>query len=69
MRVVGGGTGRRYWYLDFALCDVERGLAQIVDFLSKAEVSDRSWILFFDDDLESEWLGVWDDSPVPPGFE
>ena len=25
-----------------------------------------SWLLFFDDDLTDEWLGVWPQTPPPP---
>jgi len=29
-------------------------------------VSTRSWLLFFDDNLASEWVGVFPESPPPP---
>jgi hypothetical protein len=67
--VIGGGTGLRYSYLDLALTDVETGLPQVVQVLRKLNTVKRTWILFFDDVYRYEWIGVWDDSPPPPGME
>lgn len=63
---VGGGTGLRYIYLDFALTDVGRGVEIVGRILRQGDISRRSWILFFDTDLQTKWLGVWDDAPTPP---
>jgi hypothetical protein len=27
------------------------------------------WIQFFDSDLQGEWIGIWDDTPPPPGLQ
>jgi hypothetical protein len=67
--VVGGGTGLRYSYVDLALTDPEKGIQQVVDVLRKGNVVKRTWILFFDDIYSAEWVGIWDDSPAPPGME
>ena len=64
--LVSGGTGLRYVYLDFALTDVPRALATIKDVLRTGGLTRRSWILFFDSEWESEWVGIWPDSPPPP---
>lgn len=63
---LGGGTGLRYFYIYLALTDVEHGVRMIRDLLQRSEVPMRSWIQFFDADLEAEWVGVYDDTPPPP---
>ncbi len=65
-RNIGGGTGLRYGYVDVALTDVDRALEKMVAVLRSGAVPRRSWVLFFDDTLASEWVGVWPDSPPPP---
>jgi hypothetical protein len=67
--LVGGGTGLRYFYLDLALLDVEGAVPLLREVLQDGGVSVRSWLLFFDSALADEWVGIWDDSPAPPGFE
>jgi hypothetical protein len=67
--VVGGRTGLRYSYVDLALTDTEKGIQQVVEVLRKGNVVKRTWILFFDDIYRHEWVGIWDDSPAPPGLE
>jgi hypothetical protein len=64
--VVGGGTGLRYSYVDLALTDLDRGIAAARQALQAGRVPRRSWIQFFDADWHQEWVGIWDDSPVPP---
>jgi hypothetical protein len=63
---VGGGTGRRYSYVDLALRDVDRAIPIIRETLQRGRVPKRSWLLFFDDTLRDEWVGIWPDSPEPP---
>ncbi len=63
--VVGGGTGRRYSYIDLAVTDLERSVATIQQVLRNGKLTKRSWILFHDADLRAEWIGVWDNSPMP----
>ena len=63
---IGGGTGRIYSYVDLAITDMAKAVPIIRQTLQKGKVNRRSWILFYDSDLAWEWIGIWDDSPVPP---
>jgi hypothetical protein len=63
---IGGGTGLRYSYIDLALLDTERGIDIVRDVLRAGNIHRRSWILFFDDTLSAEWIGIWPDTPPPP---
>jgi hypothetical protein len=63
---IGSGTGRRYSYMDFACIDIPQSVEIIRKNLQLLGVSKRSWILFYDSDLCSEWIGIWPDSPPPP---
>lgn len=63
---VGGGTGRRYSYVDMAVTDVRRALDVVLPALRAGKLPKRSWILFFDAEWQDEWVGVWPDSPPPP---
>lgn len=65
---VGGGMGLRYAYIDLALTDVPAAIAAIRERMQAGGLPKRSWILFFDSDLAGEWVGIYDDSPVPPGL-
>ena len=38
----------------------------IEEFLRAEGAPKRSWLLFFDTELEAEWIGLWFDSPAPP---
>lgn len=64
--VVGGGTGLRYSYVDLALADLDRGARAAAAALRAGRAPKRTWILFFDDSLREEWVGVYDDTPPPP---
>lgn len=66
--VIGGGTGLRYSYVEIALTDPEKGVRQVIEVLRKGNITKRSWILFHDDVNAGEWIGVWEDTPAPPGF-
>jgi hypothetical protein len=66
--VFGGGTGLRYSYVDLALEDLDRGVSAVRKALQKGRVPLRTWILFFDDTLTNEWVGIYDDTPAPPGM-
>lgn len=63
---IGGGTGRRYAYVDLALTDVGRALEVLLPAMRAGRLPRRSWVLFFDSDLRWEWVGIWPDSPPPP---
>ncbi len=62
---IGGGTGLRYSYIDLALTDPVRGIEAIRDRLRSGRIPLRTWILFFDDDLAAEWVGVYEETPPP----
>jgi hypothetical protein len=64
--LVGGGTGLRYSYVELALTNVAGGIAAIRSAMQKLGAPKRSWIQFHDADLSTEWVGIYDDSPVPP---
>ncbi len=66
-RIIGGGTGLRYSYIDLALANVETAIPLIMSRLRDGNITRRSWLLFFDAPLSQEWIGVYDDSPAPPG--
>lgn len=66
--VVGGGTGLRYSYIDLALSDPDKGIQAVVDVMRDGNMVKETWIQFFDDRYASEWVGVWDESPLPPGM-
>ena len=63
---LGGGTGRRYSYVDMAVTDLNAAIPLIRETLRAGKLTKRSWLLFQDADLQSEWIGIWDDSPMPP---
>jgi hypothetical protein len=65
--VIGGGSGRRYNYIDLALIDVRAAADAIRSLLLLAGLKTRrAWLLFFDDILGAEWIGMRPDSPPPP---
>jgi hypothetical protein len=66
--VIGGGTGLRYSYIDVALTDVERAVPVIRERLQRGRIGRRCWLQFYDDALAAEWVGLWPDSPEPPGL-
>jgi hypothetical protein len=66
-RVVGGGLGLRYSYVDVALSKLDQGLALICEAAREEGLPQRSWIECFDSDFADEWLEVWPGAAVPPG--
>ena len=63
---VGGGTGLKYSYVDLALVDVGRGAEIVRQVLREGNIPKRTWLLFYDTDLQARWIGIWDDAPPPP---
>ncbi len=63
---IGGGTGLRYLYVDLAIVDLERSVPLVQHALQEGGIPSRSWIRFFDAELESEWVRVRPDTPPPP---
>ena len=67
--VVGGGTGLKYSYIDLALADPDAGISAVVEAMRAGNMVKETWIQFFDARYANEWVGIWDDSPLPPGME
>ena len=63
---IGAGTGLRYSYIDLALTDLARGVPLVRDTIAKLQAPQRSWLLFHDDDLAAEWVGIYPNTPPPP---
>jgi hypothetical protein len=63
---IGGGTGLRYSYIDLALTDLVRGVPFVREVLATLQAPPRSWLLFHDDDLAEEWVGIHPQTPPPP---
>jgi hypothetical protein len=64
--VVGGGTGLRYSYIDFAVTDIESAVKVIRTTLQAGKIPNRCWLMYFDSDKADKWFGIWDNSPPPP---
>lgn len=67
--VVGGGTGLQYSYIDLALDDVSKSAALIKSALRAGNLPRRTWLQFFDTDLEARWISIWDDASPPPMWD
>ena len=63
---IGAGTGFRYSYVDLAMSDLRKGIDIVRRVLRAGVITRNSWIIQFDQSREPAWVGVWDDSPVPP---
>ena len=66
---IGGGSGLRYAYIDMAITDIKRATPIIRKVLAEHQAPTRSWILFNDDDLAAEWIGIYSKTPPPPEVE
>jgi len=64
--VIGGGTGLRYSYVDFAVTDVSTTCDILRKVLRAGNIPKRSCILFFVTDKSDQKVGIWDDTPVSP---
>jgi len=63
---MGGGSGLRYAYIDLAITDLKRAVPIIRQILAEHQAPPRSWLLFHDDDLAAEWIGIHPQTPPPP---
>ncbi len=63
--LIGGGTGLKYSYIDLALTDLNKGVELVKEVLKEGNITKKSWILFYDSELEYEWIGIWEDTPKP----
>jgi hypothetical protein len=66
-RVVGSGLGVLYAYVNFALSDLERGVTAVRSVGRRVGLPEQSWILFCDNALEAEWVGLRPGAVPPPG--
>lgn len=66
-RVVGSGMGVLYSYVDFALVSLERALHVIRTVATRVGLPPKSWLLFCDSALSSDWAAVHPGAPAPPG--
>lgn len=62
---IGGGVGYRHSYIDFALADLEEGVHAIRAAMITSGITKNAWILFQDLDKQTEWIGIYEDTPVP----
>ena len=63
---IGGGSGLRYAYIDLALTNLKQAVPLIRQILAEHQAPLRSWLLFHDDDLAAEWIGIYEQTPPPP---
>jgi hypothetical protein len=67
--VWGEGSGLRYHYLELALTDAMAAVQPLRGWASEQRLPVRSWLLWHDDDLGGEWVGLHPHSPPPPQGE
>jgi hypothetical protein len=65
--VVGIGLGVRYGYIDLLLADPDCARQSVLPALRALGISEQSWVLFCDTELNSEFLPVYPGSPPPFG--
>ncbi len=63
---LGGGTGLQYCYIELALTKLDAAWQVIGTVLANGRIPKRTWLLFHDADLATQWRGVYDDTPSPP---
>lgn len=67
--VWGEGNGLRYVYLELALTDPMAAVVPLREWAAQQCLPERSWLLWHDDALGGEWVGLHPHSPPPPGME
>lgn len=65
-RVVGGGLGLRYSYVDFVLSAIGEGLERVRTVAHEKTLPKRAWIECFDDALRAQWIEIQANCPAPP---
>jgi hypothetical protein len=65
-RVIGGGMGVLYSYIDFAFSNVGRALDAVRAVGTRVGLPERSWVQFFDSVLADEWVALAPHAPKPP---
>jgi hypothetical protein len=61
----GAACGVHYWYIDLALVSVEDSIPIIRSVLQERAVPRDSWLLFYDSELNHEWIGIYPDTLEP----
>ncbi|MCL2646086.1 MAG: hypothetical protein FWD61_03660 [Phycisphaerales bacterium] len=64
--VIGGGAGSSFSYIDLALTDVRKAAVAMFAKLRERKLPRRTWLLFFDQHLLAEWIGLYSETPPPP---
>ncbi len=64
-RVIGGGTGTRFSYVDLVFADPHLAVPIVLDVLRQGRLPRGTWLRFFDDVWAGEWVGVWPETPPP----
>ena len=62
--LIGLGMGVRYGYLDIAVIDSDCLQAHLFPALRAAAAPRRSWLLFYDSELEHECIALYSDTPA-----
>ena len=63
--VFASGAGLKHHYIDLALTDLTAAMRIVRDVLRKCGAPRQTWVLFFDDRLSLEWIGLEADTPAP----
>jgi hypothetical protein len=63
---IGGGSGLRYSYIDLALTNLNGAVPIIRQVLAAGRAPLRTWLLFLDDELSREWIGIYAGTTEPP---
>lgn len=61
---ISAGVGIRYSYIDLALADLDHAISILRQ--ANLDLPERSWLLFFDAHLATEWIGLFPSTPPPP---
>jgi hypothetical protein len=62
----GTARGVRYAYVDLAITNLKQAVVVVRKVLAEQRAPLRSWLLFHDDDLAAEWIGIYRETPPPP---
>ena len=54
-----------YLFVDLALEKIEESIAVLRSVAQREKLSESSWLLFFDTELEQEWVGLFPETGAP----
>ena len=63
--VIGGGIGEKYLYFDLALTELEQSIPSLRRALLPHQPPLACWLLFFDEELAEEWVGIHPNAMAP----